>query len=317
MYERLHANGDLTVRSFLSKHVDTIQTMEEIREDIRQIAESPLYKGDSMLRVAAAKTYLDGGMLTGSAYMRKPWGVSELYNISDPEYRGLQFIPDDKLVSIIASCMEHDVQYMAHSVGDGAVHAFIDACAKLKDRFDIRKKRPVICHSNFMSDEAVRRASALGVCMDIQPAWLHLDGRTLHHHFGYERLSWFQPLRSIFALGGMVGGGSDHMQKIGSLRSINFYDPWLGMWTAMTRKAKWLDRPLHPEQALTRVEAIRFYTINNAYLHFAEHERGSLEPEKLADFIVISDDIMTCDIDDIREIEVLKTYVGGNLVFEQ
>jgi predicted amidohydrolase YtcJ len=316
LYQRLYDNGELTVRSFLSKHVDTIQSIEAMRADIQKIKASPLYAGDQLLRVAAAKTYLDGGMLTGSAYMREPWGVSKLYNISDPDYRGLRFIPEEKLIPLIECCMENDVQYMAHTVGDGAVHAFIDACAKLKNRFDIRAKRPVICHSNFMSEEAVNRAAELGICMDIQPAWLHLDGRTLHHHFGYDRLAWFQPLRSIFAIGGMTGGGSDHMQKLGSLRSINFYDPWLGMWTTMTRKAKWLDTPLHPEQALSRVEAIRFYTINNAYLHFAEHERGSLEAGKLADFIIISDDILTCPLDQIKEIRVLKTYLGGKAVYE-
>ncbi len=316
LYRQFHDNGELTVRSFLSKHVDTIQSIEEIREDIEKIAESPLYKGDNMLRVAAAKTYLDGGMLTGSAFMRKPWGVSELYNISDPTYRGLRFIPEDKLPAIIEACMENNVQYMAHSVGDGAVHAFIDACASLSDQFDIRKKRPVICHSNFMSEEAVRRVAELGICVDIQPAWLNHDGRTLHHHFGYERLSWFQPLRSLFAYGAMAGGGSDHMQKIGSLRSINFYDPWRAMWVTMKRRAKWLDKPIHPEQALSRVEAIRFYTINNAYLFFAEDERGSLEPGKLADFIIISDDILTCPVDQIKDIKVLKTYLGGKVVYE-
>ncbi len=207
------------------------------------------------------------------------------------------------------------MQFNAHSVGDGAVHAIIDGCDKLKDKFDIRAKRPVICHSNFMGEEDVQRVAQLGVCMDIQPAWLHLDGRTLTNHFGYERLKWFQPLKSLMALGAHAGGGSDHMQKIGSIRSINFYDPWLAIWVTMTRQAKWMDKPLHPEQGLSRMEAIRFYTINNAYLHFAEKERGSLEPGKLADFIVLDRDIMSCPVDDIKEMQVLKTYLGGEMVY--
>ncbi|MGC9327838.1 MAG: amidohydrolase family protein, partial [Candidatus Hinthialibacter sp.] len=204
---------------------------------------------------------------------------------------------------------------IARFVGDGAVHGIIDGCAALRDRFNIREKRPVICHSNFMSEEAVHQAADMGICMDIQPAWLYLDGRTLTNHFGYERLTWFQPLKSLFAWGAMAGGGSDHMQKIGSLRSINFYDPWLAMWTAMTRKAKWMDRPLHPEQALSRVEALRFYTINNAYLHFAERDRGSLEKGKWADFIVIDRDFMTCPLDEIKDVQVLQTFIGGRQVY--
>ncbi len=317
LYESLQDQGELMVRSFLSKHVDTIQSMEDIERDIRAVAQSPLYKGTNLLRVGAIKTYMDGGMLTGSAFMREPWGVSEMYNIKDPAYRGTRFIPEEKLIGILAACMKNNVQFNAHSVGDGAVHGIIDGCAALRDQFDIRAKRPVICHSNFMSEDAVLRAAEMGICLDIQPAWLQLDGRTLNHHFGYERLTWFQPLRSIFAAGGMAGGGSDHMQKIGSLRSINFYDPWLGIYTTMTREAKWLDRPLHPEQALSRVEAIRFYTINCAYLHFSEKDRGSLEAGKLADFIVIDRDYMTCPVDEIKDIQVLQTYLGGRLVYEK
>ena len=108
--------------------------------------------------------------------------------------------------------------------------------------------------------------------VDIQPAWLYLDTRTLAAQFGDDRLRYFQPLQSLFAAGVIAGGGSDHMQKIGSLRSINPYNPFLGMWVAITRRAKGYEGRLHPEEALTREQAIRFYTINNAYLLFLEDQ---------------------------------------------
>ena len=207
--------------------------------------------------------------------------------------------------------------FTTHSVVNGAVHAFIDACRSLSGRFNIREKRPVIGHSNFMTESAVQQVAKLGIPVDIQPAWLYLDGRTLAHHFGDERLAWFQPLSALFAAGAIAGGGSDHMQKLGSFRSINFYNPWMGMWVAMTRTARWLEQPLHSEHALTREQAIRYYTVNNAYLFFAEDELGSLERGKLADFIVLADDILTCPEDEIRRIEVERTYVGGKLVYQR
>ena len=114
-----------------------------------------------------------------------------------------------------------------------------------------------------------------------------------------------------------VGGGSDHMQKIGSLRSINPYNPFLGMWVAITRKAKGYEGRLHPEEALTREQAIRFYTINNAKLLFLEDQVGSLEVGKLADFAVLDRDLLTCPEDAIREARVLSTYLNGKPVFEQ
>jgi len=153
--------------------------------------------------------------------------------------------------------------------------------------------------------------------VDIQPAWLYLDTRTLVGQFGYDRLRFFQPLRSIFEGGGIAGGGSDHMQKIGSLRSVNPYNPFLAMWVTVTRQAKGYDGALHPEEALTREQAIRFYTRNNAYILFQEKQTGSLEAGKLADLIVLDTDILTCPVDDIRKTQVLQTYVAGKMVFER
>jgi predicted amidohydrolase YtcJ len=104
------------------------------------------------------------------------------------------------------------------------------------------------------------------------------------------------------------------MQKIGSLRSINPYNPFLGMWIAITRRAKGYEGRLHPEEALSREQAIRFYTRNNAYLLFRDHEVGSLEPGKRADFIVLDRDILTCPVDAIKEIRPVATYLGGKRV---
>jgi predicted amidohydrolase YtcJ len=113
----------------------------------------------------------------------------------------------------------------------------------------------------------------------------------------------------------MVGGGSDHMQKIGSFRSINPYNPFLGMWITLSRQPRWTDQPLHPEQRISREQAIRLYTINNAWLTFQEKEKGSLEKGKLADFIVLDRDILTCPVEDVRKIQVEQTYLGGKLIY--
>src|SRR4029079_2769442 len=106
-------------------------------------------------------------------------------------------------------------------------------------------------------------------------AWLYLDTRTLVAQFGYDRLRYFQPLRSIFEARGIAGGGADHMQKIGSLRSINPYNPFLGIWVTLTRHAQWSNGTLHAEEALSREQAIRFYTMNNAYILFRDQQIGS------------------------------------------
>jgi len=317
LYKKMLESGDLPVRVAAQYYIDTIGPINEIQDKIRKVAQHPLRKGGPMLRIIGVKNFLDGGMLTGSAYMREPWGVSKIYAIDDPNYRGVLFIPRDRLLPIVQTATECGLQYTAHTVGDGAVHALLDVYEEVDRTTPIRKVRHCITHSNFMSPESVDKVSKLGVIPLIQPAWLYLDARTLTMHFGYDRLRYFQPLRSIFAAGGIAAGGSDHMQKVGSLRSINPYNPFLAMWTAVTRKAKRYDGQLHPEEAISREQTIRFYTICCAQALFQEEYAGSLEPGKFADFIVLDTDLLTCPEDAIKDTQVLRTYLDGRLVFKR
>ncbi len=85
----------------------------------------------------------------------------------------------------------------------------------------------------------------------------------------------------------------------------------------MTRQARWTDQPVHPEQRITRQEAVKLYTINNAYLTFTEKEKGSLEKGKLADFIVLDRDVLTCPLEQVKDIQVEQTYLGGKRVYQR
>lgn len=318
LFKELRDSKRLSVRIAVSHGVPYIGSMEQITTRIKNVADDPLYKEkDPWLRVIGVKTYLDGGMLTGSAYMREPWGVSSIYAITDPQYRGVIFIPREKLRGMVRAAAEAKLQFTAHSVGDGAVHELLGVYDELSKEVDLRATRPCLTHANFQSREAIEIAARLGVVMDIQPAWLYLDTRTLVKQFGLERLRYFQPLKSLFAAGVTVGGGSDHMQKIGATRSINPYSPFLGMATAITRRAKWYEGTLHAEEALTREQVLRMYTINNAKLLFAEEKLGSLEAGKLADLVVIDTDLLTCSEGKIAGTQVLMTYVDGRLVYRK
>ncbi len=315
--EELRADGALSCRVFLSYGLNAQASLEQITEQVKKATASPLHKYDNLLWLRGAKIFLDGGMLTGSAYMREPWGVSSIYAINDPNYRGLLYVEAEKLYTIAKLCLENDLQITAHSVGDGAVHALIDAYEKVNEELPIRSRRPCITHCNFMSAEAIERMSKVGIVADIQPVWLWLDGKTLLRQFGEQRTEYFQPYRKLIDSGVIFGGGSDHMQKIGSMRSINPYNPFLGMWITLSRVPRGLNKPLHPEHVITREEAIRFYTISNAYLTFEEKEKGSLEPGKLADFIILDRDILTCPVDAIRDALVEMTFLGGKSVYKK
>ena len=316
LYRKLREQNTLTCRTFLAYGVDAQAPLEKVEAAIREAASNPLHQYNDMLWLRGIKAFLDGGMLTGSAYMRQPWGVSKIYAIDDPQYRGVRFIEAEKLYHIAKLALANDLQFTAHSQGDAAVDAMVEAYERInRSDFPVRDRRPSITHASFMSTEAIEKMRTLGVVANLQPAWLYLDGVTLRQHFGVERLTYFHPYRTLFERGVTVGGGTDHMQKIGSLRSINPYNPFLGMWITLVRQPRGSEEPLHPEQNLTREQAIRLYTINNAFLTFEETRKGSLEPGKFADFIVIDRDILTCPVEQVKDIEVEATYLGGSRLY--
>jgi len=316
LYRALRDRSRLTCRVYLYYGVNAQGPEEQILAGITKAAKHPLHTYDSWLWLRGIKIFLDGGMLTGSAYMNKPWGVSSAYGIDDPAYRGMRYVDPDKLYRIAKAALSQELQFTAHSVGDGAVDTLVQTYVRIAENdFPVRDARPCVTHCNFMTESAIDQMAAHGIVADLQPAWLYLDGKTLLKQFGDERLTYFQPYRTLFEKGVKVGGGSDHMQKVGSLRSVNPYNPFLGIWTTLTRVPRWQASELHPEQIITREQALALYTIQNAWLTFEEKEKGSLEPGKLADFIVIDRDILACPVDEVKAIQVKQTWVGGKRVY--
>lgn len=318
VYRSLRAANQLTCRIFVDYHITQPNaSWPQVEAEFDRAAADPLHKYDNMLWLRGIKVFLDGGMLTGSAFMREPWGISTTYSITDPNYRGMRYIDDERLFELARASLKRGLQFTAHSVGDGSVHALINAYERVNQEFPVRPGRPNLTHANFLSPEAVEKMARLGITADMQPAWLELDGATLAKHFGRPRLRYFQPYATLFKNKIIIGGGSDHMQKIGGMRAINPYHPFWGMWVAIERKPRWTTEVLFPEERLTRAQAIQLYTINNAFLSFEEKEKGSLESGKLADFIVLDRDILTIPVDQIKDIQVLSTWLGGRTIFER
>jgi predicted amidohydrolase YtcJ len=316
LYRTLRQRNELTCRVFLSAHIEPAQSWEKVEAQITGLARHPLHKYDPWLWLRGVKAFMDGGMLTGSAFMREPWGLSKIYSITDPDYRGMRYIEPEPLYRAVRLALQNDLQFTAHSQGDAAVHALVDAYDRVNRDFAVRPQRPCVTHGSFMSPEVIERMRDIGVVADMQPAWLERDGGTLRTHFGEARMRYFHPYKSLFDAGVMAGGGSDHMQKIGSMRSINPYNPFYGMWVTLTRQPRWTNKPLHTNERISREQAIRLYTINNAFLMFGEKEKGSLEVGKFADFIVLDQDILSCPMDQVKSITVAQTWVGGKLVYD-
>ena len=315
-YQTLHEKGQLTARAYVTYMLQARGTPEQVRQEIERI---PFFTGwgDNWLRAGSLKTVIDGGILIGTAYLREPWGSNtQIYGYVDPEYRGVLSVPRENVFAMAKAAAELGWQMTSHTTGGGATDLLLDAYEAANKTTPILGRRFTVTHGNFPNREAIARAKKLGVAFDIQPFWLYLDGPAIKDVFGPERMKYFQPLRDLFDAGIVVGGGSDHMIRFDPRLATNPYHPFLGMWIAITRKM--VDgNVLNPEQRITRMEALKMWTTNGAWLTFEEKEKGSIEPGKLADLAVLTKDYAKCPEDEIKDIEVLRTVVGGKVVYEK
>jgi predicted amidohydrolase YtcJ len=320
LYLDLQKRGELTLRVNVARNFGTSGTREQIVKRLEDLPGKdkrggPTGVGDEWVRIGPIKLFLDGGMLNGTAYMRQPWPKGDTYQITEDGYRGLLFVKPEQLTMVLEEGAKKKWQMTAHCAGEGGMDVLLDAYELVNRMTPIKPMRWCITHANFPSRNNLERCQRLGVCADVQPAWLWKDGATLAKVLDEPRMRWFQPYNSWLRYT-TIGGGSDHMIKLDSLEATNPWNPWLGIYVAVTRATE-RGRALNSNEALTRKQAIKLYTINNAYLHNEEKEKGSIEPGKLADMIAIDRDIMSCPTDAIRGTKVLTTIVAGKVVFER
>jgi predicted amidohydrolase YtcJ len=315
-YQTLWHDGALTARSTVTYLIRAEGTPDQVRQEIERI---PFVSGfgDQWFRVGTLKTIVDGGILLGTAYLREAYGPkTQVYGFVDPGYRGVLSVRPENLMEMAKTADLLGWQMTSHTTGGGATDLLLDAYEAADKIKPIKDRRFTVTHGNFPDQRAIARAKKLGVAFDLQPFWLYLDGAALKDVFGPERMKYFQPLRALFDAGVVVGGGSDHMIRFDPRKATNPYHPFLGMWIAITRKTS-DGQVLNPEQRITRMEALRMWTWNGAYMMFAEKEKGSIAPGMLADLAVITKDYATCPEDEIKDIEALRTVVGGKVVYDK
>lgn len=316
-YRKLKSAGRLPLRVAMTWRIDASAPAEQL---VKQIRESPLRggEGDDWLRLSVFKITLDGGMTIGTAYQRHPYGPfgRQLYGKTNPDDRGQLFVEPAKLTAAMRAARDKGFALTAHSQGGGAIDALLDTFEALNRERPLAPTRSHLMHASFQSPEAIARAARMGVLADVQPAWLYLDGPALEKVFGNEGMRYFFPLRSYLRGGVTIAGGSDHMIGWDKNGAVNPYNPFLGMWTAVTRRM--VDgRVLHAEERIGREQALRMYTIWGARMQKAEAAKGSLEPGKLADLVVIDRDYLTCPEEQIQNIEPVMTIIGGKVAWER
>jgi predicted amidohydrolase YtcJ len=148
----------------------------------------------------------------------------------------------------------------------------------------------------------------MGINIASQPSFLSYLGDSYYENIGPERSEWLKPHRAWIDKGIIVAAGTDS--------PVTPFYPFPSLWSSMARRTEVGGIRMGAEQKVTLEEAIRMYTINGAQLTFGEDIKGSLEPGKLADMVILDRDIMTCPEDEVKDIKILRTFLGGETVYE-
>ena len=315
-YAQLRDEGRQRVRATVTLRVDSDGTVEGTEAFIRSLA-LRFGDGDDRLRVGPLKIFADGGILAGTAFMRELYGpaAASLYGVADPAYRGFLTISAEKIRNIVRTGHRLGWQMCAHVTGDAGVDAVLDAFEAADADRPIRDRRFTLIHAYFPTAAVARRAAALGVAVDTQPAWYYKDADALLPALGEARLRPFLGLAEWLRAGVKVVLNTDHMFGVDPDHSLNPYNPFLTMYVAVTRRTEG-GQVVGPEQAVSREDALRMMTANAAWLSFEENRKGSIEVGKLGDLAVLSDDYLACAPERIRAIRSLVTVLGGTVVYE-
>jgi predicted amidohydrolase YtcJ len=259
-------------------------------------------EGDEWIRAGGIKLVVDGGFEGG--WMRdpyeEPWG-------KHGTYRGLQTFPSEPYKQIVRTLNQQGWRVATHAVGDAAIDLVLDAYEAADKDSSIAGKRWSIEHGFIPRSEHFARMKKLGLVLSAQNH-LYLAAPSLKAYWGNARTAWMTPLRAYIDAGIPIASGTDS--------AVVPYPPFWTMYHFITRNTI-SGGVVGPDQRIRRDEALRAATLGNAYLTFEEKIKGSIETGKLADFIVLPEDILTCPEKDIENMKVLMTVVGGKVVFER
>jgi predicted amidohydrolase YtcJ len=317
LFEKLHKDKRLPVRTVLTWRINTNRPMPEVLKEIRE-NKWTTNQGDEWLKFGTFKVTLDGGQSVGTAYQRMPYGPfgRQLYGQTNPDARGTLFVEPDDLYTIFSAARDKGWQLTSHVQGGSAIDILLDVFERLDKDKPIAPTRSHVMHGSFMSPDALQRMKRMGIVADVQPHWLHLDVPALRRVFGLDNMRWFFPLRSMIDMGIVTAGGSDHMIGYDKDKAVNPFNPFYGMWMAITRRTT-EGQVVYPEECVTREQALKMFTIWPAYMIFDEKVKGTIEKGKFADLTVIDRDYFKCPEDEIREIQPVLTIVGGHVRYRK
>jgi predicted amidohydrolase YtcJ len=298
VYSQLLREGKLSVRFYGAPLIEKVS-------DQAKLGLGHAF-GSASLRIGAVKMFADGSLGSRTAYFFEPF-------TDEPNNRGLLFkdmLPLSRTRERLQLADAAELQVCTHAIGDAAISTVLDLYQEIEKRDGPRDRRWRIEHAQHMAARDFERFAQLHVIASVQPYQAIDDGRWAEARIGHDRASRTYAFRTFIDHGVRLAFGTDW--------PIAPLDPLLTLYAATTRAT--LDgkhsQGWFPEQKVSIQEAVAAYTMGAAYAEFQEHEKGSIEPGKLADLVLLSQDVLTIAPAAIRDTHVLTTWVGGVAVYE-
>lgn len=298
LYEKMNAQGLLKLRTSLMVRPGEDEPFESFDAYLQELKRQ-YAGGKGRLQIGAVKLFADGSLGSRTAAVMEPY-------VDEPENLGL--LLKERIDRYAAQAADAGHQVAVHAIGDRSARYAAEhyAASVGKGRGRLR-----IEHAELLNEELISYIKENHILIMTQPIFIWEFGNTYFSNLGEERAMWIQPLKTLLDHGVMVGFGTDY--------PVDAPDPLLGISSAMTRRIKGTDRLLNAEQGISFCQAVKCYTLNNAYGAFCEASIGSIEKSKLADFVVLSG--ITPDEDgEVRSIEnaaVDMTVIGGETVYSR
>lgn len=298
VYQTLAARGELKTRIYA---VAPLPQWERLaRVGVRRAF------GDAMLRVGGLKGFADGSLGSTTALFFAPYDDA-------PDTKGLpgdEMFPEGTMLKRVQGADKAGLQVMIHAIGDRANDTILTIFEQVAREHGERDRRFRIEHAQHLRPEEIKRFAAGKVIASMQPYHAIDDGRWAEKRIGAERARGTYAFRALLDAGATLAFGSDW--------TVAPLDPVLGIYAAVTRRTLDDRNPggWVPEQKITVEEAVRAYTVGSATAEFTDGEKGTIAPGKLADLVILSQDIFQIDPVEIDKTRVRMTITDGRVVHE-
>ena len=297
VYSELAEKGELTTRIYAVP-------METDWHDQAKVGIRRAW-GSTYLRLGAVKGYADGSLGSRTAYMFEPFS-------DDPGNRGLlsdEMHPPSAMRDRLMQADAAGLQVRIHAIGDRAISMILDIFSDIEKEHGYHDQRFTIEHAQHMAEKDFERFAALHVIASMQPYHAIDDGRWAEKRLGQQRARYSYAWRSFLDHGVTLAFGTDW--------PVAPLNPMLGLYAAVTRGTLDGKNPdgWVPEEKIMLPEAMEAYTLGAAFAEFQENEKGSITPGKLADMVILTDNIFDLKPEAIRNVKVETTIVGGRVVY--